>query len=67
MAEKEKTEVKDIDHSLYDFRYEESEKDFYRMESGLTPDIVMKLSEEKGDPEWMREFRLKVTGSIQSV
>ncbi|MCQ2584883.1 MAG: Fe-S cluster assembly protein SufB [Treponema sp.] len=59
MAENEKTNVKDIDHSLYDFRYEENDKDYYRMEDGLTPEIVMKLSEEKGDPEWMKEFRLK--------
>ncbi|MCQ2577387.1 MAG: Fe-S cluster assembly protein SufB [Treponema sp.] len=55
----DKTDIKDIDRTLYDFRYEENEKDYYRMESGLTPEIVTKLSEEKGDPEWMREFRLK--------
>ena len=30
MAE-EKTQVNDINRSLYDFRYEESDKDFYRM------------------------------------
>lgn len=55
----EKTQINDINRDFYDFRYEESEKDFYRIESGLTPEIVKKLSEEKGDPEWMREFRLK--------
>ncbi|HAJ73744.1 MAG TPA: Fe-S cluster assembly protein SufB [Lachnospiraceae bacterium] len=54
---KEKTYVEDIDRSMYDFRYEE--KDAYRIEEGLTPDIVKKLSEEKNDPEWMRDFRLK--------
>ena len=59
MANNEKTDVKDIDHSLYDFRYEENENDFYRMESGLTREIVEKLSDEKGDPAWMKEFRLK--------
>jgi len=55
----EKTQINDINRDFYDFRYEESEKDFYRIESGLTPEIVKKLSEEKGDPEWMKEFRLK--------
>ena len=55
----EKTNIQDINREFYDFRYEESEKDFYRIESGLTPDIVTKISEEKGDPEWMREVRLK--------
>ena len=55
----EKTQINDINRDFYDFRYEESEKDFYRIESGLTADIVAKLSEEKGDPDWMKEFRLK--------
>ena len=55
----EKTLVGDINHSFYDFRYEENENDYYRLENGLTADIVKKLSKEKGDPEWMRDFRLK--------
>ena len=58
MAE-EKIDISDINREFYDFRYEESEKDFFRIEAGLSPGIVKKLSEEKGDPEWMREFRLK--------
>ena len=58
MAE-EKSNIADINREFYDFRYEESEKDFYRIEAGLNPEIVSKLSEEKGDPEWMKGFRLK--------
>ena len=54
-----KQEIKDINRDFYDFRYEESENEFYRIESGLTPDIIEKISDEKGDPQWMREFRLK--------
>ena len=54
---KEKSHVEDIDRSVYDIRDEE--KDAYRLEEGLTADIVEKLSKEKHDPEWMREFRLK--------
>ena len=53
----EKTFVEDIDRSLYDFRNED--KDAYRIEEGLTKDIVEQISREKHDPEWMREFRLK--------
>lgn len=41
----------------YDFRKEE--KDFYRIKEGLTPEIVEEISEKKGDPAWMRDFRLK--------
>jgi len=55
----EKTQVNDINREFYDFRYEESEQDFYRIESGLSAEIIEKLSEEKEDPDWMREFRLK--------
>ena len=55
----EKTQVDEINHDFYNFRYEESDKDFYRIENGLTPEIVNKISDEKGDPLWMREFRLK--------
>ncbi|MCR4797370.1 MAG: Fe-S cluster assembly protein SufB [Lachnospiraceae bacterium] len=54
---KEKTYVEDIDRSLYDFRNED--KDAYRLEEGLTPDIVRQISKEKNDPEWMLDFRLK--------
>ena len=58
MAE-EKTIVADINNDFYDFRYEEDEENFYRIESGLNPEIVEKISDEKEDPQWMREFRLK--------
>lgn len=53
----EKTYVEDIDRSLYDFRNED--KDAYRIQQGLTRDIVEQISREKHDPDWMREFRLK--------
>ena len=56
---KERTEVQDIDRSLYDFRYEEKDSDFYKIKEGLTPEIVEEISDKKNDPQWMREFRLK--------
>ena len=52
----EKTYVEDIDRSIYDIK--DAEIDNYRIEEGLTAEIVDKISEEKNDPEWMREFRL---------
>ena len=57
MAEKEKTQVADIDRTKYDVR--NLDEDAYRIEGGLTESIVKKLSEEKDDPEWMKEFRLR--------
>lgn len=57
--EEAKTQVADINRSLYDFRYEENDRDFYKIRAGLDSSIVNKISEEKRDPEWMKEFRLK--------
>lgn len=54
---KEKTYVKDIDRSIYDVIDEE--KDAFRLESGLSEEVVKKISEEKNDPDWMRSFRLQ--------
>lgn len=56
-AVKEKTYVEDVNRSLYDFRYEE--KDAYKVDEGLTQEIVEQISEEKHDPQWMHDFRLK--------
>ena len=54
---KEKTYVEDVERSLYDFRNED--KDAYKFQSGLTPEIVEQLSREKKDPPWMQLFRLQ--------
>ena len=56
-AKREKSQVEDINRSLYDFRYEE--KDAYKVDAGLTPAIVEQISREKNDPDWMLELRLK--------
>lgn len=53
----EKTYVEDVDRSFYDFRFEENGA--YKVESGLTREIVEQISREKNDPDWMREFRLQ--------
>lgn len=54
---KKRTEVEDIDRSLYDFRY--SAEDAEKLDAGLTPEIVREISAKKNEPEWMLEFRLK--------
>mgnify|MGYP000411720561 CR=1 FL=1 len=40
----EKTQINDIDRSIYDIKDEE--KDAYRIQAGLTPEIVEKISKE---------------------
>ena len=54
---KEKTYVEDVDRSMYDFRNED--KDAYKVQEGLNPEIVEQISREKNDPQWMHDFRLK--------
>ena len=49
----------DVNRELYDFKDEEKDEDFYKVDEGLTPEIIREISEEKNDPEWMRDFRLK--------
>lgn len=53
----EKTQVDEVDRSIYDI-YDKVNPSF-EVDSGLTPEIVGRISEEKHDPEWMRIFRLK--------
>ena len=53
----EKTEVAEVDRSIYDVK--DAPNAAYEVSSGLTPEIVERISEEKHDPEWMRIFRLK--------
>ncbi|MBE6469098.1 MAG: Fe-S cluster assembly protein SufB [Coriobacteriaceae bacterium] len=54
---KKRTEVADIDRSLYDFTY--GEDDFERLDAGLTTEIVREISERKDEPSWMLDLRLK--------
>ena len=53
----EKTYVADIDRTVYDIK--DDEKDAYKLQAGLTPEIVQKISDEKNDPAWMQLFRLR--------
>ena len=62
---KEKTQVNDIDRSFYDFRNEDA--DAFKVDAGLTKDIVLEISKEKNDPDWMRELRLKCLDIYNSM
>ena len=53
---KNRTNVEDVDRSLYDFSYGQAAD---TLESGLTPEIVREISAEKNEPDWMLEHRLK--------
>ena len=51
--------LEDVERGLYDFKDEEREEDFFKVDEGLTEEIVREISETKHDPEWMLDFRLK--------
>lgn len=55
--DKKKTAVADIERGLYDIKNEDRAR--YKAAKGLTAEIVMDISREKRDPEWMRDFRLQ--------
>ena len=52
-----KTQIEDINRNIYDIKNKD-EYD-YKIEKGLTKEIIEELSKQKNDPDWMREFRLK--------
>lgn len=56
-SEKKRTQVDDIDRSMYDFVKDESNQE--HLEAGLTPEIVREISEKKDEPDWMLDLRLK--------
>lgn len=52
-----KTYIDDVDRGVYDikntFEYD------YKSENGLTKEIIMDISNQKNEPKWMLDFRLK--------
>ena len=59
MSDEKKALREQDSQRLYDFKNEETERDYFREKEGLTKETVLRVSEEKRDPAWMRDFRLK--------
>lgn len=55
--ERARTEVADVDRSLYDFV--KSEEGYERFADGLSPEIVEDISRRKDEPRWMLDLRLR--------
>lgn len=51
-----KTKLEEINRNIYDIRNKDNYD--FKIAKGLTPDIIEEISNQKGDPDWMREFRL---------
>lgn len=52
-----KTQVDEMDRGIYDVKNED--RFSFKSKKGLTKEILETISEEKNEPNWMREFRLK--------
>ena len=57
MENRKKTYVADIERGVYDIKDEVHY--IYKVDKGLTAEIINKISDRKNEPDWMREFRLK--------
>ena len=52
-----KTHIEDINTNVYDIKNKDNYD--FKMQKGLTKEIVEEISKQKNDPDWMKEIRLK--------
>ncbi|MBQ3414020.1 MAG: Fe-S cluster assembly protein SufB [Clostridia bacterium] len=60
-----KTYVEDINRNVYDIKNEDNYD--YKIQKGLTREIVEEISKQKKDPDWMREIRLKALEAYNNL
>ncbi|MDQ4005323.1 MAG: Fe-S cluster assembly protein SufB [Actinomycetota bacterium] len=53
-----KPDLKELDQG-YQLGWHDAEDYAFRVDKGLSADVVAQISEIKGEPDWMRKFRLK--------
>ncbi|MCD8200578.1 MAG: Fe-S cluster assembly protein SufB [Clostridia bacterium] len=54
---KKKTQVEEFDRNIYDIR--NADDYAYKIEKGLTKEIVEEISRQKGEPSWVLDLRLR--------
>lgn len=52
-----KTKVSDIDRGMYDIKNQD--ESVYKVDKGLTEEVIRAISKEKDEPQWLLDFRLK--------
>ncbi|SFB32390.1 Fe-S cluster assembly protein SufB [Clostridium frigidicarnis] len=57
MEERNRTQVDDVERGIYDIKNKFNYK--YKVDNGLTEDIIKNISKEKNEPQWMLDFRLE--------
>ena len=56
-SNRKKTYVADINREVFDRKNQFTYS--YKTDKGLSPEIVLDISRQKNEPQWMTEFRLK--------
>ena len=51
-----KTQVNEIDRNIYDIKNKDDYE--FKMQKGLSREIVEQISKRKNEPDWMLEIRL---------
>jgi len=54
-----------VDISDYKFGFHYPDKSVFKTRKGLDADIIHAISDNKGEPDWMREFRLRSLETFQ--
>ena len=60
-----KTKIEEIDKSIYNIKNKDDYD--YKIKKGLTKEIVLEISKQKNDPDWMRDLRLKALEVYNSL
>ena len=60
-----KTKLEEIDRNIYDI-VDKDDYDF-KIQKGITREIIEEISKQKNDPDWMREIRLKALETYQKL
>ena len=52
-----KTKIDEINRNIYDIKNKDDYE--FKIQKGLTKEIVEEISKQKKEPEWMKQIRLK--------
>ena len=59
------TAAKDLDLGRYKLGWSDAEDYIFKPKKGLNSDIVEEMSWMKGEPDWMRQFRLRALRNFE--
>lgn len=60
-----KTQIQEMDRGIYDIKNKDEFS--YKIDKGLTQEVVETISKEKNEPEWMKKFRLNALETYNKI